>query len=175
MMNIIRQVTNNLQRFPNVATYGPMNPDDCNDFEFGKVNTPQGAATAKFATEHILEYQLYTIFLDAMKDKFGQNYRKNPLKTGTNSVDMCKYMKPYWQPGGRLWFILDGGTERKNPLNWVGSVFPGKNNAYESEFVLLPQDINGPKARVCYLFKSNQYYLLAFMRMADKCLRLDVG
>lgn len=164
-----------VQKFPNVETYGPLKPDDCNNFDFGIVDTPHGAETGKYAAEHILEYQLYTIFLDDMKTKFGSNYRKDPLKTETNVVNMCKYMKPYWQPGGRLWFTLDGGTERKNPLNWVGSVFPGKNNAYESEFVLLPQDINGPKARVCYHLKPNPYYLLNVMSMANENLRLDVG
>lgn len=150
-----------------------MKPDECNDFDFGTVNTPQSADTGKFATEHILEYQLYPIFLDDLKTRFGP--RINPLRTASNYVNMCKYMKPYWQPGGRLWFTLDGGTEKNTPLNWVGSVFPGKNNAYEDEFVLLPQDINGPKARVCYHLKPNQYYPLTFMNMANENLRLDVG
>ena len=135
------------QKFPNMATYGPTNPDDCNDFNFGTVPTPQGEATSDFATEHILEYQLYPIFMDAMKNKFGSSYRKNPLTPQQRRVDLCKYMKPYWQPGGLFWFTL-GGTERRSPVNWVGSVFPGKGNAFENEFVLLPKDINGAKARV---------------------------
>lgn len=147
-----------------MATYGPKDPQNCNDFDFGEVATPSGADTSNFATEHILEYQLLPIFLNAMNIIYGRSYRKNPLSDQPDHVDFCKYMKPYWQPGGRFWFTLQGETTKKDPLGWAGSAFPGKDNAYENELVLLHKNMNGAKARVRLDTVAAFYLMSAYWR-----------
>ena len=56
-------------------------PGECNDFGIGLVDVPvAGVNTNRFATEHILEFQLLTIFLESLN--FGGDILANPTGGG---------------------------------------------------------------------------------------------
>lgn len=50
-------------------------PDDCDDYDFGLVGTP--AETKKFATEHILQFQLLESFLEAKSGNDGLVFKES--------------------------------------------------------------------------------------------------
>ena len=127
-----------------IKTYGYKNPDDCNEYDFGLVGIPSD--TSKYATEHILEFQLLKIFLEAKSYRDGLKYK---VAQG-DSVYLCDYMKQYWS-GNINVNVNDEGT----PIKLLPKVFPGKDNSFVSEFVLLEKYVNGIKERVstalCYI------------------------
>ena len=124
-----------------IKTYGYKNPDDCDDYDFGLVGIPTD--TSKYATEHILEFQLLKIFLEAQNEKDGLKWKD----AEGDSVDLCDYMKEYW--AGDISLKVEGveGT----PIELLPKVFPGKDNIFASEFVLLEKYVNGMKERVSTL------------------------
>jgi len=140
----------NIQRVAGIETYGAINPTDCNDFQFGIVSTPvKGTNSDQYATEHILEFQLISIFLEEAMAALGEIYSDlTPGAIAGSKVDLCKYMKPFWNIGGTFWFSMDNSGAIKNPLDWIGSVYPGKDNAWVSEFVLLETGVNTAKEGV---------------------------
>ena len=117
-----------------IKTYGYKNPAECDDYDFGLVGIPTD--TSQFATEHILEFQLLKIFFEAKSDNDGFIY-KNAAGT---EVDLCAYMKEYWS--------VKAENEEGSPIQLLPKVFPGKDNAYVDEFVLLDKYVNGMKERV---------------------------
>ena len=125
----------------NIKTYGYKNPDDCDDYDFALVGIP--ADTSKYATEHILEFQLLKIFLEAKSEKDGLKWKD----TEGDSVDLCDYMKNYW--AGDISLNVDG--EEGTPIELLPKVFPGKDNEFASEFVVLEKYVNGMKERVSTL------------------------
>ena len=127
-----------VKKVPSVKTYGYKNPDDCNDYDFGLVGTP--TETSKYATEHILEFQLLKIFLEAKSEKDG-------LKFKDNSANLCDYMDEYW--AGTIRVNMNG--EEGTPIELLPTVFPGKDNSFASEFVVLEKYVNGMKERVSTL------------------------
>ena len=127
-----------VKKVPSVKTYGYKNPDDCNNYDFGLVGTP--TETNKYATEHILEFQLLKIFLEAKSEKDGLGYKDS-------SVNLCDYMDEYW--AGTINVNVDG--EKGTPIELLPKVFPGKDNAFASEFVVLEKYVNGMKERVSTL------------------------
>ena len=128
-----------------IETYGYKNPDDCNDYDFGLVGIPSD--TTEYATEHVLEFQLLTIFLKAKSDEDGFKYKgaKGDL------VNLCDYMKKYWS--GDIVVNVDGDQGR--PIELLPKTFPGKDNKYVSEFMLLEKYVNGMKERVSTTFCSH--------------------
>ena len=124
-----------VKKVPSVKTYGYKNPDDCNDYDFGLVGTPTD--TKNYATEHILEFQLLKIFLEAKSEKDGLSFKDK-------SVNLCDYMDEYW--AGTLSVNVDG--QEGTPIELLPKVFPGKDNAFASEFVVLEKYVNGMKERV---------------------------
>ena len=126
-----------VKKVSSVKTYGYKNPDDCNDYDFGLVGTPTD--TSKYATEHILEFQLLKIFLEAKSEKDGLKF-----KIKDNSVNLCDYMDEYW--AGAIDVNVEG--EAGTPIELLPKVFPGKDNAFASEFVVLEKYVNGMKERV---------------------------
>lgn len=85
-----------------------------------------GQNTDRFATEHILEFQLLTIFLE--------------------SINMCPTLKTYWDPGATNWVTING--VRRSPIQWVAYQYPGSDNTYGGEFVLLDSGVNAAKEGV---------------------------
>lgn len=85
-----------------------------------------GQNTDRFATEHILEFQLLSIFLE--------------------SLNLCPMLKTYWDPGATNWVAING--VRRSPLQWVAYQYPGSDNAYGGEFVLLDSGVNAAKEGV---------------------------
>ncbi|KAI4122687.1 MAG: hypothetical protein LQ338_005669 [Usnochroma carphineum] len=111
-------------RNPGIRTYGYTQPNDCNNFDFGIVNLPvAGQNSNRYATEHILEFQLLTIFLE--------------------SLNLCSWLKTYWTPGPANWVVING--ERRSPLQHVAYQFPGSDSTYNNEFVLLDSGVNAAK------------------------------
>lgn len=121
-----------------IKTYGYKNPDDCDDYDFGLVGIP--TVTSQYATEHILEFQLLKIFLEAKNDKDGLSYKD----AAGDSVDLCDYMKEYW--AGDISVNVE--NEEGSPIEILPKVFPGKDNEFVSEFTLLEKYVNGMKERV---------------------------
>ncbi|KAL8730716.1 MAG: hypothetical protein Q9166_003908 [cf. Caloplaca sp. 2 TL-2023] len=125
-------------RNPSIQTYGYTNPSDCNDYGFGVVSTPASGQTKRYATEHILEFQLLTIFLD---EQSGGSY-PDP-NGGPNRVSFCEYFGAYWDPGASGFVTVNG--KRRSPLQHVAYMFPGSDSAYNNEFVLLDSGVNRVK------------------------------
>lgn len=132
--NIVKKQTS-------IKTYGYKNPDDCNDYDFGLVDIPTD--TSKYATEHILEFQLLKIFLEAKSEKDGFKWED----AEGDSVDLCYYMKEYW--AGNIRLNMDG--EEGTLIERLPKVFPGRDNGFASEFVILEKYVNGMKERVSTL------------------------
>lgn len=110
---------------PGIRTYGYTNLNDCNDFGFGVIANPSGAATRRYATEHILEFQLLSLFLESLGD--------------------CRWVQKYWDIPGKNWFTYGTDTERRSPLQHVAYQFPGTDNSFNNEFVLLDSGVNRVK------------------------------
>ena len=129
---------NIVKKQKSIKTYGYENPASCDDYTFGLVDIPTD--TSKYATEHILEFQLLKIFLEAKSIEDGLKYKD----LDEVSVNLCDYMKLYW--AGSIRVAVDGQEGR--PIDLLPKVFPGSDNAFVSEFVLLDQYVNGVKERV---------------------------
>ena len=121
-----------------IETFGYKKPEDCNDYDFGLVGIPSD--TSKYATEHILEFQLLKIFLEAKSARDGLKYKD----AEGDSVSLCDYMKEYWS--GDIDVNVDGA--QGTPIEILPTVFPGKDNSFVSEFMLLDKYVNGMKERV---------------------------
>lgn len=121
-----------------IKTYGYKNPGDCNDYDFGLVGIP--SQTSSYATEHVLEFQLLKIFLEAKSDRDGLKYKDSE----GDLVDLCDYMKEYWS--GDINVDVNGGQGM--PIEILPKVYPGKDNSFDSEFVLLEKYVNGIKEHV---------------------------
>ena len=132
-----------IKKQKNIKTYGYINPESCDDYNFGLVGIPT-TDTKMYATEHILEFQLLKIFLEAksVNDKLIYKNAKGV------SVNLCDYMKTYW--AGKVKLTVDGQTG--TPIDLLPTVFPGRDNTFVSEFVLLEKYVNGMKERVSLLY-----------------------
>lgn len=130
-------------------TYGYTNRQDCNDFGFGQLPAAQGG-TNLYATEHILEVQLVPIFFDEI---FSTISCPNPTPGpdfGT-PADLCQCMNPLWYelPGNAQPTVNTNGQQiSMDPIDFVGSVFPGSDNPWRDEFVLLESDVNSAKEKM---------------------------
>ncbi|KAI4285352.1 MAG: hypothetical protein L6R38_000708 [Xanthoria sp. 2 TBL-2021] len=137
---------------PNIGTYGFTNPSDCNDYGFGSIAKPSGGTgpgkSDSFATEHILEFQLLPIFLEEQGGTFSEKEKPNSEiyldpEGGPNKIGFCEYLEYYWSRGDRFWVTVGGNT--RSPLQHVAYQYPGKDSAYNAEFVLLDKEVNRVK------------------------------
>lgn len=148
-----------VQKQRSIKTYGYKNPENCDDYDFGLVDTPTD--TSKYATEHILEFQLLKIFLEAKSEKDGLKWKD----AEGDSVYLCDYMKEYW--AGDISLNVDG--EEGKPIELLPKVFPGKDNGFASEFVLLEKYVNGMKERVSALcFQLPRYCPLTWLADVER-------
>lgn len=131
----------------NAFTYGYTNRQNCNDFGFGPLQPAGQGGTNRYATEHILEFQLVGIFFDEIKNQV-QCPDPTPGAALGRIVNLCGCMKPLWyqlNAATRPTMNVNGQQVSMDPVDWVGSVFPGSDNQWANEFVLLENDVNGAK------------------------------
>lgn len=146
---------------PGIHTYGYSDPSNCDDYGFGLITTPVAGQTSKFATEHILEFQLVKIFIDAQSSSLGARF-PNPFPGGVGKVSLCTYMQPYWYNlPPQLGSLLNG--KRRSPIQMIAYQFPGSDSDYNDEFVLLAAGVNAAKEGVSlsafhYLYFSSFKY-----------------
>ncbi|KAL9594308.1 MAG: hypothetical protein Q9219_007102 [cf. Caloplaca sp. 3 TL-2023] len=114
-----------VNRNPGMRTYAYTNLNDCNDFGFSTIATPGASQSRRYATEHILEFQLLPLFLEDLKD--------------------CQWVKKYWTPEENE-FTYGNDNKPRSPLQHVAYQFPGTDNNFNNEFVLLDSDVNRAKA-----------------------------
>ena len=132
-----------------IQTWGPNDPNNCDDFNFGVQPTPDATEISNYATEHILEFQLIKAFFDWANGQFDSTFRNPDPKANVILTDLCHYMKWWWYPP-RTVFALDAANPGTNtPINWVTEQFPGRDNGHAAEFGLLYSDVNGAKEKVC--------------------------
>lgn len=135
-----------LQNFPNTATYGYTNPGDCNDYGFTVIATPTD--TVNFGTEHILEWQLFTQFVEALRDEYGAIF-PNALTAGGKLLDACQYMQAYFYKLTSADRPQCRGVTR-SPLDCVTFEYPGipAESLFSAEFVVLDDGVNAAKRGV---------------------------
>lgn len=131
----------------NLLTFDYDKPDECNDFGFGVAATPR--ATTYYATEHILELQTISSFIDKMSHDWGEKAFPSyqPGRSTTNNVQsFCRAIKELWSGVSQTdRFAMDGVT--RDPVQYIMGVMPG-NAAHVDEFVLLEQGVNTAKQQV---------------------------
>ena len=130
---------------PGALTYGYTNRQQCTNFGFGQLPVADGG-TNLYNTEHVLEFQLLAILFDDTNQRLGSRF-PDPTPGATSTTDLCHYMKPYWSLLSQAQRPEIGGITM-DPLDWVGSVFPGSGNQWASEFILLEAGINTAKGAV---------------------------
>ena len=82
-----------------------------------------------FATEHILEWQVFSKFLS---DEGGNGG--------------CKHWSTYWKPLGKI-DVPGCSIGPMEPMEWVGAMFPSKV-FHTDEFMLLEENVNGRKEKI---------------------------
>ncbi|KAG9952210.1 glycoside hydrolase family 18 protein, partial [Aureobasidium melanogenum] len=137
---------------PSAVTYGPPT-DGCDDYDMEQVTTPAKGSSSGYATEHILEAQLLGLFLSETGATWPRaDYFPNPVgKTMTPGLDwwkdttynMCQYFWFWWN--GKM--ITINGVKQE-PVQFVASVYPGKDNSWAKEFMLLSKEANNMKERM---------------------------
>jgi hypothetical protein len=125
----------------------------CRDFAFGALGTNgyQGR-TATLAVEHILEWQLLSIFFNEISFSKGA-YIDNPVQDEKDLVTICKAMFPYWYKVPQRYRITVAGYgdgTPLSPLEFPKFGYPEKYS-HADEFVLLDWDVNAIKKGVGHL------------------------
>lgn len=112
---------------------------------FGQIATPTAGNTGRFATEHILEFQMVKNFFE----KYAKPTKSSAL-TKVNcynpqaSTNFCKCVQSFWydiRVSERI--TINGVT--KSAIDWVGAVFPSHTNQWSNELVLLDGEVNNLK------------------------------
>ncbi|KAJ5103067.1 hypothetical protein N7532_003596 [Penicillium argentinense] len=134
----------------NVVSYDGIKPDDCNDFDFGIVTTPNepGKNKPRYDAEHVLGAQVRSNVLsyDSGSDNDGDTEMgeadddgfNEPRQGHTGVIHMCDYMKVWWAKN-------DDDKNAWSAHKFVASAYPGKDGRKwinAEEFVLLPAYIN---------------------------------
>ena len=149
-------------------SYGPLNPNDCDDYSFGKIATPAASDSLKFASEHVLEWQLLKNFLvqSPLKSPFVTTTRSNPAALGFKGEKLlpkdpsnpnsegegratwayCSYVWFWWsRTKGIPLMTYEGLTG--SPVDILNKAFPNKEN-YVSELQLVSAQANNFKERI---------------------------
>ncbi|RYN32093.1 hypothetical protein AA0112_g6268 [Alternaria arborescens] len=134
-----------LNVLPNIPTYGYTNYNDCLDMGFGQIATPTAGNTGRFATEHILEFQMVKNFFDkyAKPTKSSSLTKIDCYNTQTN-INFCKCVQSFWYDVRVAERITINGVT-KSAIDWVGAVFPSHTNQWGNELVLLDGEVNNIK------------------------------
>ncbi|KAF2856398.1 glycoside hydrolase family 18 protein [Plenodomus tracheiphilus IPT5] len=125
---------------PGALAYGYTNPNVCTNFGFGQIPFPQD--TEAYATEHILEFQLVTDFFAEYVTHNGRNIDCwTPMVQNT---DKCSCLKSFWYQARVGERPIINGID-KDAIDHVGYEFPGTDNNFLNEFVVLHAEINSLK------------------------------
>lgn len=131
----------------NVKVYGYATTD-CNDYTFNgdQPYPPASETESNWATEHILELQLISQFIDKVHADTGSTL-PNYLPGKTGNQNFCQAIRALWVgvPDDQR-FVMDG--VKRDPVNHVLAVLPGNDNDYLGEFVLLDKGVNTAKERM---------------------------
>ncbi|KAI0459849.1 hypothetical protein F5B21DRAFT_511091 [Xylaria acuta] len=131
---------------PTCVKYGYANPSDCLNFAFSTINTVI-QDTKRYQTEHVLEMQLLSDFFDWVRttQRIGNNF-PNPQTAGSPSqVGFCNYLKGFWYQVGTTNKVSVAGSARDDPIELVAQVWPGTDNQWNDEFMLLDKGVNNCK------------------------------
>ncbi|KAJ6007241.1 hypothetical protein N7540_011217 [Penicillium herquei] len=122
-------------------TYGPLNPTNCDDYSFGQVATPPSTDSSNWATEHVLEWQLYTDFWQDMTES-ATTFTDPSTATPKKRLTMCQYIKFWWDKRN---MVLNGVTG--HPIDLVANAFPS-GTTFRSELMLLDKNTNSLKEKI---------------------------
>jgi chitinase len=112
---------------------------------FSQIGTPTASNTGRFATEHILEFQMVKNFFE----KFAKPTKSSPLtkincyNTRTN-INFCKCIQSFRYDVRVAERVTINGVT-KSTIDWVGAVFPNHTNQWSNELVLLDGEVNNIK------------------------------
>ena len=95
----------------------------------------------------MLEFQLLPKFLDEFNAEKGKTAFDSPENMADDKVSLCKYMQPYWKTL-RVSHPTINNPVTATPLYWIASVFPGRDNDWVGEFILLEGGVNLAKEKV---------------------------
>ena len=149
-------------------SYGPLNPNDCDDYSFGQIVTPAASQSTDFASEHVLERQLLRSFLikSPSISPLSTVQRSNPVAAGfeggallpqdpsdpnskgqgDSTWTYCSYMWFWWsEEAGVPQLTYDGLTGA--PLHLLDKAFPNRLN-HVAELQLLSKEANNLKERI---------------------------
>ncbi|KAJ5399170.1 hypothetical protein N7465_009659 [Penicillium sp. CMV-2018d] len=132
------------------STYGPLNPDDCTDYSFGRISTPAESESAQYATEHVLEWQMYKSFWVKMtegvnkvfEDPRSQTFidKKFGKRKDSYTGNVCQYYEFWWQ----TFKLPYKGEAETIAINEVAKAYPS-DVTFRSELMLLEGNVNGIK------------------------------
>jgi hypothetical protein len=139
-------------------SYGPLNPGDCDDYSFGKLDTPPASKSLEFASEHVLEWQILKKFLeDSPKiPRLDAIRLPIPAASGFKKGKLGVYdPEDRWKYCSYMWFWWSNAAPpmtyhglRGYPIDILNKAIPNKEN-YQSELQLLSNGANDLKERLC--------------------------
>lgn len=129
-----------------MLTFDYVDPTTCNDFRFGTVTQSRSPIGQHYATEHILELQVFSAFITDLSKDLDADLFPDYSTGAPRSQSLCEAIRQLWQdvPVGDQFQM--GGISR-DPFDHIVASFPG-NAANVREFVLLEKDVNSVKAKV---------------------------
>ncbi|GAP85921.1 putative glycosyl hydrolases family 18 protein [Rosellinia necatrix] len=141
------ETSGSLNTISGIKTYGFVNPAQCNSFDFdGDRTFPTTNLDSDWATEHILELQLISQFVDKLNVDLGKTL-PNYAPGGGPQQTFCQAINTLWVGANdESRFALDG--VKRDPINHVLAPLPGNGNPYVKEFVLLDRGVNTAKERM---------------------------
>jgi hypothetical protein len=97
-----------------------------------------------------LEWQLFTQFIEALRDEYGAVFA-NPLAANGNQVDACQYINAYFYKLATADRPTCRGVTR-SPLDCVSFEYPGipAESQFSTEFVVLDDGVNAAKRGVSF-------------------------
>ncbi|KAI1505939.1 hypothetical protein F5X99DRAFT_404485 [Biscogniauxia marginata] len=131
---------------PSCVKYGYANPGVCLDFTFSTINTII-SDTNRYQTEHVLEIQLLTGFFEWVRttQRTGNSF-PNPQTAGSPSnVAFCSYLQGFWYRVGSANKVSVDGSDRADPIELVAQVWPGADNQWNDELMLVDKGVNNCK------------------------------
>jgi len=152
-----------------------VDPTDCDNFDFGRIDTPDIAMLAEASkavkgltksvfelqVEHVLEAQLISQFLDGLANQKKtlpnpDTRKKNSPTTAPINIEFCDYFEIFWNPpvdatplqlSDQIPARKTNVESKKFALQWLMLEFP--DNKYKTEeFVLLGETANNMKSKV---------------------------
>ncbi|OQE13828.1 hypothetical protein PENFLA_c043G08195 [Penicillium flavigenum] len=118
-------------------------PNDITDTltDYGEISAPPSSESKKWATEHVLEWQLFVDFWEDYTEGNGAQFQ-NPLKTTSEDIGVCQYIKYWWDTK-----YMDLGSLTGRPIDLVAYAFPS-STSFRDELMLIDSTTNGAKLAI---------------------------